>query len=527
MSTTTNHYDLIVLGADVAGLVAAALVARRGKRVLVLPHGHVDGTYRLGPRALSLDTAPVVHGGTVAVERVLTELGLLQQIRRVAAPTFGLTHHVVDDARIDLEVAQRNLDRELERLWPDADVTEAWTLRQRWTEATEAVMGELLAQENALGAEGFWGRRFLSRLGAQLPSRDVDECAPLGAGHPVRRMLDGPLPWLVHLTPAQLGKAAALRIGRLWSAGPDDLPSGERGVREMLLQRIDLHSGEVKRELRVAELIIKRGRVVGVSLLGKRDRYGCDHLIVASDPRMLLDKGLLADVAPRALLHTLGALGTAAWRWVMHIDLDERGITPAFDGMAVCSPRPRPSAPPPGASTTAGAAAIEDAAWVPDEAHGVGHIYVRTETGWSDTSRRLTITRIIGVDEDLSDLRERTLAELDERGVLPFCERWIRVCHSPHDGREADDGRNSHPELGPGSAMTLPMAPVYFSDDEALLGVGLVPTTAGVRGLSFASRACLPGLGLEGEFAAGTAAAALVASPSRSPLTRSSLLSKA
>lgn len=524
MSSTTNHYDLIVLGADVAGLVAAALVARRGKRVLVLPHGHVDGTYRLGPRALSLDTSPVVHGGTVAVERVLGELGLLQQIRRAAAPTFGLTHHVVDDARLDLEVAQRNLDRELDRVWPDADVAEAWMLRQRWTEATESVMGELLASENALGADGFWGRRFLSRLGAQLPARDVDECAPLSTGHPLRRMLDGPLPWIAHLTPAQIGKAAALRIGRLWSAGPDDLPSGERGVREMLLQRIDLHSGEVKRELRVAELIIKRGRVVGVTLLGKGDRYGCDHLIVASDPRILLDQGLLADVAPRALLHTLGALGTAAWRYVMHVDLDERGITPAFDGMAVCSPL----VPTAAASTMSGAVPDDDATWVPDAAHGVGRIYVRTETGWSDTSRRITITRIIGVDEDMSDLRERTLDELDERGVLPFCQRWIRVCHSPHDGREAGDGRgDSHAELGAGSAMTLPMAPIYFSDDEALLGVGLVPTTVGVRGLSFASRACLPGLGLEGEFAAGTAAAALVASPSRSPLTRSSLLSKA
>jgi hypothetical protein len=48
-----------------------------------------------------------------------------------------------------------------------------------------------------------------------------------------------------------------------------------------------------------------------------------------------------------------------------------------------------------------------------------------------------------------------------------------------------------------------------------------------VRGLGVACRASLPGLGLEGEFAAGAAAAATVASPARSPLSRSSLLSKA
>ena len=78
MSNTTNHYDLIVLGADVAGLVAAALVARRGKRVLVVPHGNPDGAYRLQGRAFALDTAPLVHSTTPPVERVLAELGLVQ-----------------------------------------------------------------------------------------------------------------------------------------------------------------------------------------------------------------------------------------------------------------------------------------------------------------------------------------------------------------------------------------------------------------------------------------------------------------
>ncbi len=517
MSNTTNHYDLIVLGADVAGLVAAALVARRGKRVLVVPHGNPDGAYRLQGRAFALDTAPLVHATTPPVERVLAELGLVQQVRRLAAPIDGLQHHVVDDARLDLERGGRNLDAELARLWPDEDAAGAWALRQRWTDATENVLGELLASENALGAEGFWGRRFLSRLAAQLPGRDVDECAPLVEDHALRRVAEAHLPWLSHLTPAQLGKAAALRLGRLWSAGPEDLPSGERRMRELLLQRIELHSGEVKRELRVAELVMKRGKVVGVSLLGKRDRYGCDHLIIATDPRELVERGLLGDAAPRSLLQSIGAVATAASRFVMHVEIDERGITPAFEGMALCCPARSGSAP-------EGSAAD----WVPDAAHGVGHIYVRAEPGSTETTRRLAITRIVAVDEDLGTMRERILDELDVRGVLPFARPWIRLCHSPHDAREAEDGRGEpHPELGPGSAMTLPMAPLYFSDEEPLLGVGLVATGAGVRGLSFASRACLPGLGLEGEFAAGAAAAALVASPARSPLSRSSLLSKA
>ena len=518
MSSTTNHYDLIVLGADVAGLVAAALVARRGKRVLVLPHGNPDGVYRLQGRLFALDTAPVIHAATAPVERVFTELGLVQQFRRLAAPIDGWQHHVIDDARLDLGVRERALETELARVWPDDDASEAWALRRRWTDATEAVLGDLLASETALSADGFWNRRFLSRVAAQLPGRDVDECAPLAEDHPLRRVASAPLPWLSHLTGAQLGKAAALRLGRLWSMGPEDVPTGERRIRELLLQRIELHSGEVKRELRVAEFVVKRGRLVGISLLGKRDRYGCDQLIVATDPGLLADNNLLGDAAPRSLIKALGAIATAASRFVMHVEIDERGITPAFEGMALCCPTAQTSAVPEASGT----------AWVPDLAHGVGHTYVRSEAGSSEATRRLAITRIVAVDEDLTTMREQILDELDQRGVLPFCRPWIRMCHSPHDGREAQDGEGEpHAELGPGSAMNLPMAPIYFGDEEPLLGVGLLPTSSGIRGLSFASRACLPGLGLEGEFAAGASAAALVANPTRSPLSRSSLLSKA
>ncbi|MBC8074341.1 MAG: hypothetical protein IAG13_38835, partial [Deltaproteobacteria bacterium] len=367
--------------------------------------------------------------------------------------------------------------------------------------------------ESALAAEGFWGRRFLARVATQLPARDTDEYAPLPADHALRAMADAPLPWLSHLTPAQLGKAAALRLGKLWGLGPEDLPSGERRVRELLLSRIELHSGEVKRELRVAEILLKRGKIAGVSLLGKRDHYGCDHLIIA-DVRLLLDDSLLGDATPRALLGALGAIAPAANRFVMHVEIDERGVTPAFGGMALLSPEE-------------GLGGADDG-FVPDRAHGVGHIYVRSEAGSAENLRRFSITRIIAVDEPLHDQRERILGELDERGVLPFAGPWIRMCHSPHDGREAEDGDgNPLDELGAGTAMSLPMSSIWFTEGEPLLGVGLLPAATGIRGLGVACRASLPGLGLEGEFAAGAAAAATVASPARSPLSRSSLLSKA
>ncbi|MCA9705385.1 MAG: HAMP domain-containing histidine kinase [Myxococcales bacterium] len=275
MAVTTNHYDLVVLGQDVAGLVAAALVARRNKRVLVMPHGSADGSVRLGGLVLPLDTAPVVHMGTGAVQRVFQELGLWQQIRRDHGLVEGLVHWVLPQQRLDLQPPDGRFAEETAREWPDDPVAEAWSLRDRWTHATDEVLDQLLTSDNALVADGFWSRRFLSRVASQLPGRDVDELQPLPAEHPLRAAARAVEPWLQHLTPAQLGKAASLRLAGLWAKGPGDVPRGLPHIRKALLQRIELHSGEVKPDLRVAELQLMAARLALIA--GRLDGQGLNE----------------------------------------------------------------------------------------------------------------------------------------------------------------------------------------------------------------------------------------------------------
>jgi hypothetical protein len=57
----TNFYDVIALGDDLAGLIAATLCARRGLRVLVArtPESPPED-YRLGPYRLSREPMPLV-----------------------------------------------------------------------------------------------------------------------------------------------------------------------------------------------------------------------------------------------------------------------------------------------------------------------------------------------------------------------------------------------------------------------------------------------------------------------------------
>jgi hypothetical protein len=423
---------------------------------------------------------------------------------------------VLPGHRLDLEPAERNLAQEIAREWPDdTSAAEAWDRQRRWSEATDEVFDELLKTDNALMADGFWGRRFLSRVASQLPSMDVDELEPLAADHPLREMARGAEPWLQHLSPAQLGKAARLRLCGLWGAGPDDLPQSQPRLRELLLQRIELHSGEVKRDLRVAEVLVKRGRITGVSLLGKRDRYGCDHMIVATDPRRLLDGTFAPEQLPRPLATTLSTIIPAAHRFVLHLEIEERGLSPALAGMVMCLP------------------SVDTLAEDPEQArawaeNGVGRMYLRMQPGTTEETRLVSVTRIIGDEEPLHDMRERILDELDVRGVLPFCRPHLRMIHSPHDGRQATAG-DGQPlrDVGSSAVMQLPMDSIYMVHGDPNLGVGVLPHASGVKSLYLACRLTLPGLGLEGEFSAGLVAAGLVVNPAKSPFSRSSLLSRA
>jgi hypothetical protein len=493
-ASTTNHYDLIVLGADVAGLVAAALVARRGKRVLVVPHGPTDGRYRLARRGFALDTAPLLHLGCPAVRRVFEELGLWTQIRREQRPLDELVHWVLPNNRLDATPNEANWLDEVEREWPTSEVAEAWDHRRRWSEATDELLDELLGSDTALAADGFWGRRFLARVGHQLPAADLDELAPLPSAHPLREQARSVEPWVQHLAPSQLGKAASLRISGLWARGPEDRFGGAPGLRELLVQRLELKSGELKPTLRVAEILLKRGRATGISLLGKHDRYGCEHMLIATDPRELVDGPLIADSLPKPLQVSLANIDTVARRFVLHLDIDERGIGPGLEGLAICTPK---------------------RSWLLHE--GAGLMYLRMAPGPREGQRSISVTRVLDVDEPIEDARERILDELDRRGVLPFARDHLALIHSPHDGREATDGAGRRLDsYGADTAMRMTMDPLYrLRGAEPSLGVGLLPHSSGIKNLHFASRMTYPGLGLEGEFAAGWAAAGAVASVGR------------
>lgn len=491
--STSNYYDLIVLGSDLAGLAAAALVARRGKRVLVLPIAPLDGVDTSPPDPVVCDPTPVLCGDSAIFRRVFDELGVWQQIRRERQPIAGKLHLALPSGRLDLDVGLANLDAELDRERPGSDYQGAWEEHQRRAAACEAAWEELIGNEQ-LSNEGLWERRGAAKIAAHLPDVSADELHPLAADHPLRACARAMLPALSHLTPMQLGRAAALYHASQWERGPEDLAGGVPRLRAFLLDRLLTHGGEVKTGLRVAELLVQRGRVSGVAFFGKRDHYGCEHMIIADDPALVLGDLGPVDALRAALGIPLHELAVVARRYILHLEVDVAGLSPALDGLVINQASPREGS----------------------SGHGVGTSYIRVDPTVIGDARRLAITHIIAPDERLEHLRERLLDRLDRAHVLPYVHEHVRWSYSAHDGRGALDGRGrSLAELPPELRPTA-MDPILASvADPPPLGVALLPHTTDLRNLFLAGRAVLPGLGLVGELAVAVAVAGSIVAPGR------------
>src|SRR5207247_8331420 len=85
-SNMSKHYDVAVLGTDIGALTAAALLARRSWRVLVLGHGSRAATYTYDGIPLARRPSSLLSGASPAWTRVLAELAQSQTFRRRVEP---------------------------------------------------------------------------------------------------------------------------------------------------------------------------------------------------------------------------------------------------------------------------------------------------------------------------------------------------------------------------------------------------------------------------------------------------------
>ena len=468
-------YDVLVLGAELGGALAAALLAKRGLRVLWAEHAQLVPGYEHGGFLFGSPPYVVPPFRTwPMVESCFTELGLTTGFQRQLKST-GAWQVVLPRHRLDLPFDAARRRAELQREFGNGGARVAETLDSliAMPETSDPFFRFLDDFPPGTWMERFRLRRRAARVeGLTRPS-------PLSPNDPVEALLSGVVPLLVSQeTP---GPLATTRVLAQLLRGALRLPGGREGLREILGRRFtDLGGTMLPQEGlsgRVVEAVDFDGSQVTLHVRGADAVYRAQWLVAAMDPALLAE--LFPDEGPgKKLAEHLGTLEPRRLVLTVHWVVPEKVLPRGMGDLLVMDGGPT------------------GAVWIQVQATR------RAGTrGEEESLRTVTASALVGAvvrDAGESGLRlpaagvERALEALMPFSLAQRVARTIPLVDGP--------GALS------GAGPQLLFAPVSGSAT-GLEGLG-VRTPA--RNVLFAGREAILGLGLEGELLAAARAASLV-----------------
>ena len=481
----TNFYDVIVCGSELAGLVAAALLARRGLRVLLLGHDTDRPSFDAGGVTLSRGPALLPPLDSHPVARVLTELNCVQVVRR-RAPILAPGYQVaLPRRRFDILAEREPARRELTREFPgEVEIIESAIDR---LVATSGLLDPLLGTEMTLPPDGFWERREVARLESLLPDPQSDLLAPLPAGHPMRAALSVAGALSTAFTPSEVGTIGEARAFDQARRGLHRLEGGYAGLHALLLERLETFSGERREKVVPVEIVQKRGRAAGVRVRPRDETIGCKHLIWAGPASEML--AICAEKPARKGRDPATGLRVTGYRYGISLMVTPEAIPegmgsrvfliadparPLMEDNAICVTVGQPGPRDPGRLP------VWAECLLPAPPVDAGPGYVRS-------------------------MRARVRKQLAR--LFPFFPRHLLALGSPFDGLppEVSGAAKIAAAVAP-----IPMPAVYGAERPRALDIAGLSHATGIKNLFLAGRENLPGLGIEGELVSAWGVSRLV-----------------
>jgi phytoene dehydrogenase-like protein len=501
----TNFYDVVVCGGELTGLVAAALLGRRGFRVLLLGHEGDRGSFEAGGLTLARGPAllPPVDGAPLG--RILKELNCVQIVRRRApalAPGFQVA---LPKHRFDVGAGDDKLGPELGREFgADRAAIEAVLGR---VATVSALLDPLLATEITLPPDGFWERREVGRLESLLPKPGADLLDGLPASHPMRAAIAAPAALSGAVAPNELGTVGQARAFDLARRGLHRLEGGLPALHALFLDKLQTFAGERREKLTPVEIVVRRGRATGVRVRPRDETIGCQHLVWAG-PAAAMHR-LLADKPARKGREAGPGLHVAAYRYTLSMLVTADALPEGMGNRVLLVADPgRPLLEDNALAVTVGQPTPREPERMP--------VWVECVVPAPPVDAGLGYLRA---------LRGRVVARL--RRLLPFFERHLVVLASPHDGLppEIPGWTGAAP---PPAVPASPLSPVYTTEASRAFDVAGMQHATSVKNLYLAGRENLPGLGVEGELVSAWGLAKLITGtqPKRDILRREVLISE-
>lgn len=466
-ASVKRAYDVCVLGTQLGGVAAGALLARRGFRVLLVDAdgrgtGYEEGGWRL-PWGPALVPSP---RALPSAQLVLAELGLASEAGRMFEPSRSPLQVLLPRHRLDLPVSRSDRTSELRREWPvDANRLEGSL------EAVRALFDReqrFLAGNPPLPAHGLRARWRLHRAKRLVPGgagRGAMPLADLG-DHPLAAALRSAWPFLSSLD----GEPSPLGLSRTLGAalqGTLRMAGGEASVAAVLRRRIAESRGEFlggEGEPAPATILELDGRrLTALCVKGADSMYTARAFVFAGDPGSL-----------RAMVGQVGRIesylaGVVPWgrifsmNWVVRA---EALPSPLGDVALAIAPKGFPVLLQVVPASRAGAKGHEA----------------------SSTEKVLTAGMAVANGTPPADAAARLRSAVAE--FLPYLDRATL-----HESAAGERG------------AAAGFHPLFAARPDRALGVGGAPSASPVPNLFLAGREVLPGLGFEGQFQAAWQAA--------------------
>lgn len=493
-----SYYDVVVLGTNLAPTICAALLARRGFRVLLLGQEQPPPNYTLGPWVLPRAPFALLAENSPVSRKIWSELGLTQNLRRVSTPLDPGFQVVMPHQRLQASNDDAVWDREIEREFPRVKRPAADFLAH--VNRLSHAFDEALARDLTWPPETFFERRDFARALASMPvDRDgsaPDPIAELPDHHPFRIAVGLPPRLSDGIDPDHTTTLRSARLYAMWQQSPHAIAGGMQTFQQLLLERLKSHSGVVQETTHARAILLKRGGAVGVRIAGSDEEIGCGHVIAGQDMARLVQLLPERD-AFETLFEAVGEPQLRYYRYTLNLVVKSEGI-PAGAARDVFVSLPSD----PGRQ-------FERQLHLQIERLDAQHHNVCIEA--------LLPRAFVEEDNDdgFTSLRERLLSPLHD--VLPFLDEHLCVIDSPHDGRPPTVLRDH--DIAPLDVWQrgrTTMTAVHGYPVTQALGLCALPLRTPIKRLVLCNSHVMPGLGLEGQLITAWCAAKVVTKADRS-----------
>lgn len=505
---TSRHYDVIVLGRSLGALFAAALLARRDFRVLLLGQGQRAQLYRYEGRVLARRPFTFLAASSPVFKRFLHELAQTQQFKRrleTLDPMFGW---LAPGRRLEVPPDMDLFVREIDREFPEVRqvVDELYATIAQVNAATDQAF-----EKDAMWPPGsLWERFETGRIAASLPYTKADRHADLlskfPAGHAFRDLFLLPATFATHLAmPSH--KLPALCLARLhgsWTRGVLALSRGEQELADFLVDRIEAQGGSVAMAGKASSIVVRRGSAAGVIEDGEDEITGCEAVITDQSGEAVAEL-CAGEGITKAARSEWPQLRAEASRYVVSLRVKTAGLPELLPAEAFLVP----------------------ARFATRDPRAPALRLSRLEPRRLDESDARTDESLLVAEAllpargalSLLEAREAVLSSLREQ--LPFLEHALCVVDSAHDGLplwEYASGARREVErahLSQVSAGAEAMERLWAVEPAGFLELSGEPVRGPVPGTFLVGKTVLPGLGQEGELTAAWSAARLIANRDR------------